>query len=101
MNSLKQLICLAVVTIAILGQVSHAQNSPQDYVDAHNTARAAVGKLLFQTSLIVLLSSFFKYRKFKLNDEYFHGKTPLVKGDFNQTTYMKSIQELQFQTSLS
>ncbi|KAK9690524.1 hypothetical protein RND81_09G134800 [Saponaria officinalis] len=34
--------CLLIVTLA-LTQKSHAQNSPQDYVDAHNAARAAVG----------------------------------------------------------
>ncbi|XP_074310355.1 pathogenesis-related protein 1B-like [Silene latifolia] len=34
--------CLIIVTIALI-EISHAQNSPQDYVDAHNAARDAVG----------------------------------------------------------
>ncbi|XP_057534987.1 pathogenesis-related protein 1A-like [Amaranthus tricolor] len=34
--------CLIVVTLAI-SQLCHAQNSAQDYVNAHNTARSAVG----------------------------------------------------------
>ncbi|KAL9238530.1 hypothetical protein vseg_012936 [Gypsophila vaccaria] len=46
MNFVKPLnlmfLCFIVVTCA-LTQISHAQNSPQDYVDAHNVARAAVG----------------------------------------------------------
>ncbi|ESR35958.1 SCP domain-containing protein [Citrus sinensis] len=29
-------------SLALLIQTSHAQNSPQDYLDAHNSARAAV-----------------------------------------------------------
>ncbi|XP_021853405.1 pathogenesis-related protein PRB1-3-like [Spinacia oleracea] len=34
--------CFVIVTLA-LTQKCHAQNLPQDYVDAHNTARATVG----------------------------------------------------------
>ncbi|KAK9666562.1 hypothetical protein RND81_14G193900 [Saponaria officinalis] len=34
--------CFIIASLAFV-QISHAQNSPQDYVDAHNAARAAVG----------------------------------------------------------
>ncbi|KAL9238529.1 hypothetical protein vseg_012935 [Gypsophila vaccaria] len=34
--------CFIIVSFALI-QKSHAQNLPQDYVDAHNVARAAVG----------------------------------------------------------
>ncbi|KAL9231943.1 hypothetical protein vseg_007101 [Gypsophila vaccaria] len=34
--------CFVMASLAFL-QICHAQNSPQDYVDAHNAARAAVG----------------------------------------------------------
>ncbi|XP_021776104.1 basic form of pathogenesis-related protein 1-like, partial [Chenopodium quinoa] len=44
-NSLKNLATFTCFVIAILAfaQLCNAQNSPQDYVDAHNAARAAVG----------------------------------------------------------
>jgi len=43
MNFLKHFSsCIIIVTIALV-KISNAQNSPQDYVDAHNIARAAVG----------------------------------------------------------
>ncbi|XP_021776323.1 pathogenesis-related protein PRB1-3-like, partial [Chenopodium quinoa] len=35
-------LCFIIETLA-LSQICHAQNSPQDYVNAHNAARAAVG----------------------------------------------------------
>ncbi|XP_021864305.1 pathogenesis-related protein PR-1 type-like [Spinacia oleracea] len=36
--------CFIFITLALtLTQMCHAQNSPQDYVNAHNAARAAVG----------------------------------------------------------
>ncbi|XP_021776182.1 basic form of pathogenesis-related protein 1-like [Chenopodium quinoa] len=34
--------CLIIATVAFV-QICHAQNSPQDYLDAHNAARAEVG----------------------------------------------------------
>ncbi|KAL6219097.1 PREDICTED: basic form of pathogenesis-related protein 1-like [Fragaria vesca subsp. vesca] len=37
------LLCFIVLTVVLLVQPSHAQNSPQDYVDAHNAARLRVG----------------------------------------------------------
>ncbi|KAH9611938.1 hypothetical protein KSS87_022476 [Heliosperma pusillum] len=42
---LKHIAMLAFFMIATLAllQISHAQNLPQDYVNAHNTARSAVG----------------------------------------------------------
>nr|AFR90191.1 pathogenesis-related protein 1a [Salsola ferganica] len=35
-------LCFILATVT-LAQMCHAQNSPQDYVNAHNAARAAVG----------------------------------------------------------
>ncbi|XP_021717174.1 pathogenesis-related protein PRB1-3-like [Chenopodium quinoa] len=45
MHSLKNHATFSCFVIAILAfaQLCYAQNSPQDYVDAHNAARAAVG----------------------------------------------------------
>ncbi|XP_074286032.1 pathogenesis-related protein 1C-like [Silene latifolia] len=42
LKNLATLACFMVASLALL-QICHAQNSPQDYVNAHNTARAAVG----------------------------------------------------------
>ncbi|KNA10281.1 hypothetical protein SOVF_145660 [Spinacia oleracea] len=36
--------CFTIIVVALtLANMCHAQNSPQDYVNAHNAARAAVG----------------------------------------------------------
>ncbi|XP_021776180.1 pathogenesis-related protein 1A-like [Chenopodium quinoa] len=45
MNFLKSIATFSFFIIATLAfaRVCHAQNSPQDYVDAHNAARAEVG----------------------------------------------------------
>ncbi|XP_010691522.2 pathogenesis-related protein PR-1 type [Beta vulgaris subsp. vulgaris] len=41
-KNLTSFLCFFFATLA-LAQMCHAQNSPQDYVNAHNDARAAVG----------------------------------------------------------
>ncbi|KMT00995.1 hypothetical protein BVRB_9g222560 [Beta vulgaris subsp. vulgaris] len=41
-KNLASFICFFLATLALF-HVCHAQNSPQDYVNAHNAARAAVG----------------------------------------------------------
>ncbi|XP_052192149.1 pathogenesis-related protein 1A-like [Diospyros lotus] len=40
---LSLLICLTIIVLALGFHPSHAQSSPQDYLDAHNAARSEVG----------------------------------------------------------
>ncbi|KAL2927638.1 Pathogenesis-related protein 1C [Bienertia sinuspersici] len=56
--------CFIVVTLA-LAQECHAQNLPQDYVNAHNTARAAVGvgNILWNTTLATYAQNYANQRK--------------------------------------
>ncbi|XP_074288289.1 pathogenesis-related protein PRB1-2-like [Silene latifolia] len=42
LKNLTTLACFMVATLALV-QISHAQNLPQDFVNPHNSARAAVG----------------------------------------------------------
>ncbi|KAD4385187.1 hypothetical protein R6Q59_010665 [Mikania micrantha] len=63
MGSFKLLALACFFTLAMF-HITHAQNSPQDYLDAHNRARAevGVGNMVWDANLAAYASNYAKQR---------------------------------------